>query len=104
MARSNTVAIGTTSYRQAFDRIRAEYQEMPGMRLTLQQVERLSGVEASTCRRVLDDLVRARFLLAESDGTYLRATADAIGDRISQSRAADAQAAATASRRTQRAS
>lgn len=35
MARGKTVSIGTTSYRQAFDRIRAEYQEMPGMRLTL---------------------------------------------------------------------
>ena len=81
MARDNTVSAGTTSYRQAFDRIRAEYHEMPGMRLNLQQVERLSGVDASICRIVLDDLVRAKFLRAESDGTYLRATGDAVSRR-----------------------
>jgi hypothetical protein len=30
-------------YEQAFNRIRAEFMEMPGMRLTPEQVERLSG-------------------------------------------------------------
>jgi hypothetical protein len=102
MARSNTVVIGTTSYRQAFDRIRAEYQEMPGMRLTLQQVERLSAVEASICRRVLEDLVRAKFLRADSDGAYRRATADVVGDGNSRWGAAGAQVRA-GSRSSQRA-
>ena len=99
MARGNTGSGGTTSYRQAFDRSRAEYQEMPGMRLTLRQVERLSGVDASTCRLVLDDLVRAKFLRAESDGTYLRATADVVSRRY----APETQAPAV-SRLTRRAS
>jgi hypothetical protein len=49
-------------YEQAFNRIRAEFTEMPGMRLTPGQVERLSGVGGSICRLVLDDLVRAGFL------------------------------------------
>ena len=61
-------------YRQAFDRIRAEYLEMPGMRLTPAQVERLSGVEASICALVLDDLVRAEFLDKALDGSYARAS------------------------------
>ena len=60
-------------YRQAFDRIRAEYLEMPGMRLTPTQVQRLSGVDVSVCTLVLDDLVRARFLYMGHDGSYSRA-------------------------------
>jgi len=99
MVRGNSVSIGTTTYRQAFDRIRAEYQEMPGMRLTLRQVERLCGVDTAVCRLVLDDLVRAKFLRAHSDGTYLRATADVVGDGISRWRAADTQARTSRSRR-----
>jgi hypothetical protein len=61
-------------YEQAFNRIRAEFMEMPGMRLTPEQVERLSGVVKSVCRLVLDDLVRAGFLSVGVDGTYARST------------------------------
>jgi hypothetical protein len=61
-------------YEQAFNRIRAEFMEMPGMRLTPEQVERLSGVVNSVCRLVLDDLVRAGFLSVGADGTYARST------------------------------
>ena len=57
-------------YRQAFDRIRAEYLEMPGMRLTAAQVQRLSGVHVSICALVLEDLVRAQFLHKGLDGSY----------------------------------
>jgi hypothetical protein len=62
-------------YEQAFNRIRAEFMEMPSMQLTPEQVERLSGVGSSVCRRVLDDLVRARFLSIGASGVYARATA-----------------------------
>lgn len=62
----------TPRYEEAFDRIRAEYVEMPGMRLTPAQVERLSGIESAVCQVVLDDLVRAKFLRVEEDGTYVR--------------------------------
>ena len=54
------------------DRIRAEYLEMPGMRLTLQEVQRLCGIERTMCQMVLDSLVTARFLWASSDGHYAR--------------------------------
>ena len=63
-----------SSYQQAFARIRAEYLEMPGMRLTAAQVHRLSGVDISTCTLVLDDLVRAKFLQGAPNGSYLRGT------------------------------
>jgi hypothetical protein len=61
-------------YEQAFNRIRAEFMEMPGMRLTPGQVERLSGVSSSVCRLVLDDLVRAGFLSLGAHGAYARST------------------------------
>jgi hypothetical protein len=62
------------SYEQAFNRIRAEFVEMPGMRLTPQQVERLSGLSSAVCRLVLEDLVRAKFLCIGTTGEYARST------------------------------
>jgi len=64
--------MNTLRYRAAFDRIRAEFLEMPGMRLTPAQVERLSGVDRAVCKCVLDDLVRAKFLGVLPNGSYGR--------------------------------
>lgn len=61
-------------YEQAFNRIRAEFLEMPGMTLTPEQVRRLCGVELAVCKGVLSDLVRARFLAPTADGSYSRVT------------------------------
>ena len=55
-------------------RIRAEYLEMPGLRLTLEQAQRLSGAERALCQHVLDALVHAQFLRLNVDGTYVRMT------------------------------
>jgi hypothetical protein len=38
-------------------RIRAEYREMPGMRLTREQAARLFNLELAHCSRILDRLV-----------------------------------------------
>jgi hypothetical protein len=38
-------------------RIRAEYREMPGMRLTAPQAARLFNLDVVSCARVLDTLV-----------------------------------------------
>jgi len=43
-------------------RIRAEYREMPGMRLTREQAARLFNVELRRCGRILDWLVRSGIL------------------------------------------
>jgi hypothetical protein len=67
---------GTAGRRWAFERIRGEFQEMPGMRLTAEQVQRLSGVELPICELVLADLVRSKFLRLEPDGTYLHSVGD----------------------------
>jgi hypothetical protein len=53
-------------------RIRAEYLEMPGLRLTVPQAELLCGGEAPTCKEALDLLVEERFLYRKADGTYTR--------------------------------
>ena len=64
-------SVNTALYRQAFNRIR-EYLEPPGMRLTPAEVQRLSGIDAAICKRVLDDLVLAKFLQEDGDGGYAR--------------------------------
>ena len=56
------------------DRLRAEFLEMPGLRLTADQVHRFCGVERKTCRALLDALVDEKFLCAKADGTYARLT------------------------------
>jgi hypothetical protein len=60
------------------ERLRAEFMEMPGLRLTQEQVQRLCGVEERVCQVVLDALVDAKFLYLKSDGVYGRLTDGAI--------------------------
>jgi hypothetical protein len=72
------------------DRLRAEYMEMPGLRLTMEQVKRLCGVEHRICQLVLDALVDDGFLCRKANGTYARLT-DGL---ISRPRAANPQPAA----------
>jgi hypothetical protein len=59
-------------------RIRAEYLEMPGLRLTIEQAQRLCGVDRSMCQAILDALVEAGFLCVKPDGTYARVTEGAL--------------------------
>ena len=53
-------------------RIRAEYLEMPGLRLTLEQAQRLCGVDRQDCQSVFDSLVSERFLCVRPNGLYSR--------------------------------
>jgi len=59
---------------QTLDRLRAEFLEMPGLRLTPAQAVRLCGVELAACASALDTLVREEFLCAKPDGSYARAS------------------------------
>jgi hypothetical protein len=54
------------------NRVRGEYLEMPGLRLSLAQAERFWSLDCGTCARVLDALVKARFLVVTSEGLYRR--------------------------------
>ena len=56
------------------NRLRAEFLEMPGLRLKSDQVQRLCGVERTICQMVLDLLVDEEFLCAKLDGHYARLT------------------------------
>ena len=55
-------------------RIYSEYLDMPGLRLTSPQAERLLGVEAAVCTSALDLLVEAGFLRRTPTGQYVRLT------------------------------
>ena len=51
-------------------RIRGEYREMPGLRLTFTQACRLWQMDGPTCGTVLEQLVREAFLYQSGDGAY----------------------------------
>jgi hypothetical protein len=51
-------------------RIRGEYREMPGLRLTFTQACRLWQLDGPTCHQVLDRLLGERFLQRTPDGSY----------------------------------
>jgi len=52
-------------------RVRGEYGEMPGLRLTVSQACRLWHVDGSTCEMVLEHLVREGFLYKTDTGAYI---------------------------------
>lgn len=53
-------------------RVQAEYLEMPGLRLTVAQAQRLWGLERDDCDRLLTQLVKANFLFQTRDGAFIR--------------------------------
>ena len=56
---------------QLVNRVRGEYLEMPGLTLTLPEAQRLWGMDATQCNRVLAALVDAGFLSRSAHG-YIR--------------------------------
>ena len=58
-------------------RIRGEFREMPGLRLTFAQACRLWQVDGPTCEMVFDQLVREGFLRKTVEGAYTGAAASA---------------------------
>ena len=57
---------------QIIGRIRGEFIEMPGLRLTLTQAQRLWGLDEATCSALLHLLTEQHFLTQRRDGTYAR--------------------------------
>jgi hypothetical protein len=78
--------MNTASCPEVLARLRAEYLEMPGMQLTVAQVQRLCGVERTICQWALESLVATKFLWVK-DGAYARST----DDEVSRPRAAKAE-------------
>ncbi len=59
---------------QHVERLRAEFLEMPGLRLTREQIRRFCGLEAAACSAALEVLVKEQFLSARPDGTFGRSS------------------------------
>jgi DNA-binding GntR family transcriptional regulator len=55
------------------DRVRAEYREMPGLRLSMAQATRLLGLDRPICRDVFHVLVSEGFLRETPRGDYVLA-------------------------------
>jgi hypothetical protein len=53
-------------------RVRGEYLEMPGLRLTARQAQRLWKLDEKACNAVLRELVDDRFLARTRDGAFVR--------------------------------
>ena len=54
-------------------RVRAEFVEMPGLRLTPAQATRLWGLERDACQAVINALIESSFLRWTPAGTVARA-------------------------------
>ena len=53
-------------------RVRSEFLEMPGLRLTPDQATRLWGLEGDMCRAIIDALVAEAFLRRTPSGAVIR--------------------------------
>lgn len=58
----------------AVRRVRAEFLEMPGLKLTLPQAQRLWGTDRSTCETLIDELTESGFLARTRDGAIILRT------------------------------
>ena len=59
---------------QVLQRICAEYVEMPGLRLSRKQAQRLWGLDEEACGQILEFLVKTGFLKLAAPDTYGRWT------------------------------
>ena len=64
---------GDSNMDALIQRVRAEFIEMPGLRLTLAEATRLWGLEPDACGRIIDALIDCEFLRWTSAGTVARA-------------------------------
>jgi len=60
------------AFEQLVERVRAEFLEMPGLRLTLPQASRLWGINLPSCEAVVDVLVKCQFLQRTATGAVAR--------------------------------
>jgi hypothetical protein len=54
-------------------RIEAEYREMPGLQLTDRQIQRLWGLDRTTCTAIVNELVAQGVLVKTDRNAYARA-------------------------------
>jgi hypothetical protein len=61
-----------TRIHDILERIQGEYLELPGLRLTQSQAQRLWHLDRGVCDALLMALVDARFLSRTRDGAFVR--------------------------------
>ena len=66
-------------------RIQIEYLEMPGLRLTLEQVRRLCDVPGEVCDAAFSSLIRSGFLMQTRDGSFRRPVVGGSDETLSPS-------------------
>jgi hypothetical protein len=69
-----TPITSSDAFLQAVRRAKAEFLEMPGLRLTAAQAARLWSVDSTLCGQVLSALVESRFLAETSNARFIRAS------------------------------
>ena len=65
--------MSSTEISMAVNRVRAEFAEMPGLRLSMPQAARLWGFDQADCRHVIDTLEHSGYLRRTSTGLIVRA-------------------------------
>ena len=70
MFRDIMTAFDPTSKQEILNRVRAEFLEMPGLRLRLEQAQRFWGLDRRTCEELLTSLVDAKFLARRPNDVY----------------------------------
>jgi hypothetical protein len=76
MSAASTQLLPTASemmFEELLCRVRAEFLEMPGLRVTRAQARRLWSLEPTLCDAVLTALVGANFLVESRNESFVRA-------------------------------
>ena len=67
-----------TRIRDVVQRIQGEFNELPDLRLTRSQVQRIWHLDRALCEALLAAFVDARFLSRAPDGSFFRRRADVV--------------------------
>ena len=67
-----------TRIRDIVERIQGEFLELPDLRLTRVQAQRLWHLDRTLCEALLAAMVDAKFLCRASDGSFFRRRADVV--------------------------
>ena len=65
-------SLDACALQQLVERVRCEFLEMPGLRLTMAQAARLWGLDLASCEAVVDVLIRCEFLQRTASGAVAR--------------------------------
>jgi hypothetical protein len=65
----------TSDDKRLLARVRGEYRELPGMRLTIEQAMRLWSLDRQACTGIFDSLVASHDLEIDGTGRYRKAHA-----------------------------